>query len=130
MSIAMQANDWSNVWRLGHIPNYTPLSTVAMVAQGVPSLGSPGILPLGSAMGLPTVAPLGHLSCQPTVQLFNGHMTGQMSQLAARPATRPLGLTPGPLFKLLCGQPPEDPSTLVLWLLVCLVGPLTLKTRC
>ena len=110
MSIALQTNDWSYVWRLGHIPKYTPLSTMPMVAQGVPSFGNPSIIPLVSGVGFQTVAPLSCLAGQTTVHLSNGQMTGHMAQPAAGPATRPLGLTPGPLFLQLCGHRPTDPN--------------------
>ena len=105
----MQTNDLSNVWRLGHIPIYTPLSTAVTVAQGVPSLGALSNFTLGSAVGIPTVAQLGQMSGP---LLPNGHMTGHMALQTTRPATRPLGHTPGPLFQLLDGYSPTDPDEL------------------
>ena len=73
-------------------------------------MGNPSILPLGAAVGFPTVVQMGHVPGPVTYMQTNGQMTGHMTHQTARPATRPLGHTPGPLFQLLCGQVSPDPD--------------------
>ena len=108
VSIAMQANGSTSVWRPGHIPITLPLATMPMVAVGIPMEGTLTSAPLGVVVGYPTCS-LGHLSGHVSVHLSNGHMTGHMSLGTPRPATLPPEPTPGILFQLLQGNRPPNP---------------------